>query len=1003
MLLILDDAAEARRLLELVGETASDGVTLVHEREWHSALARAAAEDFDAVLIDLTAPGSDLDEVLARILSVAPDLPIVVLTDLDDEERALRAIPRGAQDYLVKDGITGRRLVHAVRYAVERRRIERRMQETLEGFRTLIEASFSGVVMHVEGRVVEASADFARTFGYGLDEVIGKTVMELVAPESRSLVGRMIGVDAEEPYEFVGLKADGTRFPAEVIGRTLPSSAHKARVAAVRDLSQRKRAEQHMEGLTLAVAQSPAAVVITDMDARIEYVNPRFTEITGYTLDEVMGQNPRILKSGRTPDEVYQSLWAALAAGKAWRGEFQNRRKNGESYWVAASISPLRDSAGSVIKYVAVEQDVTERKRAEEELREREQRLSSVYDTVGDVIYHLAVEPDGEYRFVSVNSAFTRITGIPADEVIGKLVNDIIPEPSLSAVLARYAEAIRERKTVRWEETSMYPTGTLTGEVSVAPVVDKTGQATHLVGAVHDVTARKRGEEALRESDERFRQVTEHIKEAFYLLDLETRSPLYVSPVWAEIWGRDMRDAYDPDVWYEAIHPEDQAGVQADTEAVARGESSVSMFRVIRPNETVRWVRGRAFPVRDNQGKVYRLVGVAEDITEQRSLEAQFRQAQKMEAVGRLAGGVAHDFNNLLTAIAGYADFVTQSLPVDDPVQLDVDEIRKAGARATALTRQLLAFSRQQVLEPRVLGLNELVRGLEHMLQRLLGEDIDLVTALGEDTGNVKADPGQLEQVIVNLAVNARDAMPDGGKLTIETALVEMHESHEQEFAAMPPGRYALLAVSDTGVGMDESTRSQIFEPFFTTKGPGKGTGLGLSTVYGIVSQSGGFVSVYSEPGHGSTFKVYLLQVEQRAASGADSEQVAARGGVEVVLLVEDEAAVRTLTEKVLRRFGYEVLAAANGEEALLLCERHQARIQLLVTDVVMPGMSGAELAERVRGHCPGAAVLFMSGYTDRAAERQRLVEPGTAFLQKPFSPETLARKVRQVLDEASE
>ncbi|HEY2954203.1 MAG TPA: response regulator [Candidatus Eisenbacteria bacterium] len=406
-------------------------------------------------------------------------------------------------------------------------------------------------------------------------------------------------------------------------------------------------------------------------------------------------------------------------------------------------------------------------------------------------------------------------------------------------------------------------------------------------------------------------------------------------------------------------------------------------------------------PIQDVQGRKLGAVVVLQDVTERRKLEEQFRQSQKMEAIGRLAGGVAHDFNNLLTAIIGYSQMLISRLRPGDPACRDAEEIERAGTRAASLTRHLLAFSRQQVMRPRVLDLNAVLTDMEMMLRRLIGEDIDFLVVPGTGMAHVNADPGQIEQVIVNLAVNARDAMPRGGKLTMETTNAKLDEAYTRTRPGLAPGQYVMLAVTDTGVGMAAEIQSRIFEPFFTTKEVGKGTGLGLSTVHGIIQQSAGHVEVYSEPGRGSCFKLYLPAVqepvEQSPEAGPPSRP---EGGVENVLLAEDDELVRSVVSQTLRQSGYTVVETHDGLEALHHCERAGVEIDLLVTDVTMPVMSGVDLSKRVAALRPGIKVLYTSGYADQALVHQELLAPGTAFLQKPFTPDALLRKVREVLDQ---
>src|SRR3989454_2815827 len=396
---------------------------------------------------------------------------------------------------------------------------------------------------------------------------------------------------------------------------------------------------------------------------------------------------------------------------------------------------------------------------------------------------------------------------------------------------------------------------------------------------------------------------------------------------------------------------------------------------------------------------VKRALQEAQEKAERKQLEQQLRQAQKMEAIGQLTGGIAHDFNNMLTVILGYSELLLKSLPTDAPLRDDVEQVKEAGERASLLTKQLLAFSRKQVLQPKVLDLNTVLTNMDRMLQRLIGEDIALVAVPAPGLWHVYADPSQIEQVMMNLAVNARDAMPNGGKLTIETANVQLDDAYAHQHGPVQPGSYVMLAVSDTGCGMDRETQARIFEPFFTTKEPGKGTGLGLSTVYGIVKQSGGYVWVYSEVGRGTAFKIYLPRGEG-AVETVEPGVAPARTvrGSEMILLVEDDRAVRVLARSTLQAHGYTVLEAHHGKHALQVYEQHAGPIHLLVTDVVMPEMSGRELADRLKPSRPNMKVLFMSGYTDKAIVHHGELDPGAAFLQKPFTPDALARKVREVL-----
>jgi len=546
-------------------------------------------------------------------------------------------------------------------------------------------------------------------------------------------------------------------------------------------------------------------------------------------------------------------------------------------------------------------------------------------------------------------------------------------------------------------------------EENARAACDAEGRVLFYEGSFQDITERKRAEESLRESGEKLKELFDEAPVGYHEVDTEGHIT-QINRTELEMLGCTAEEVLGQFVWKFIVEKESRKAVAAKL----AGEISLSKAF----ERTYRRKDGTTFPaliedrlLRDSEGRIIGIRSTIQDISDRKraeqekaSLEEQLRQSQKMEAIGQLAGGIAHDFNNLLTIIKGYSQLSLIKLKEGDPLKGDIEEVKKATDRAADLIRQLLAFSRRQVMEMRVLDLNILLQNLDKMLRRVIGEDIELVTLLAEDLGRVKTDPGQIEQVILNLAVNARDAMPSGGKLTIETANVELDGAYARRHVAVTPGRYVMLAVSDTGVGMTPEVRDRVFEPFFTTKEKGKGTGLGLSTVYGIVKQSEGNIWIYSEPGHGTTFKIYLPCVEEpleEARRKRVKEELP--HGSETILVVEDEEKVRKLAVQILERQGYRVLEAAHGDDALQLWgQQKNGPIHLMVADVVMPGMSGRELARYLEPLHPEMKVLYMSGYTDNAIVHHGILEKGLDFIQKPFTIEGLINKVREVLDRDS-
>jgi PAS domain S-box-containing protein len=849
--------------------------------------------------------------------------------------------------------------------------------------------SINGILLETPVRLgVGTKLDLSFTLPGGAAEVhvLGQVMREVASGEGRW----------QDGVKFLILRGDAREHIAAFIEASVRIPGEPVVPPGEAELPEREQWETELrasEARKSAILETALDAVITmDPEGRIVEFNRAAEEMFGYERAEIMG---RTVADTIVPDELRESHHRGLArylvTGEATvigkRVELVGRRADGSQFPVELAITTVQLDRRRL--FTAYLRDITARKRAEDALRSSEERFRALVENSSDGI--CLVDRNAVILYSSASSV--RVLGWPTDARKGRPAFDFVHPDDADRFRAFFAECLATTGTpVTIEVRGLHQDGgwRLVEVVAANHLEDPAVEA--VVVNFRDVTQRRRAEDSVREAARQFRAVFDGALDAMVIADDEGRY-VEVNAAACGLYGLSRSALLGHWIGDYAAPGVDAAQIWSAFRREGRGKGEM---RIIRPDGRVRELEFAASAdfLPGSHLAVFR------DITQRRQLEEQLRQAQKIEAVGRLAGGVAHDFNNLLNVITGYGQMVFRRL-ADGPEREKTKAILQAADRAAALTRQLLAFSRKQVLEPKVLDLNAVVAGMDEMLRRLIGEDIVLNAQLAPELGCTKADPGQIEQVLMNLVVNARDAMPRGGQLTLETANAEMDEAYVRDHLGARPGRYVMLAVCDTGLGMDAETQKHIFEPFFTTKEKGKGTGLGLATVYGIVKQSEGYIWVDSAPGVGTTVRVFLPWVEaepppEEPRRPAVPEELPR--ATETVLLVEDEEMVRRMTREVLEGAGYRVLEASSGFEALRVSAGHAGRLDLIVTDVVMPGMSGRELAERLAPSRPGMKVLYMSGHTDDAIFHHGVTQAGTGFLQKPFTPDALERRVRALL-----
>jgi two-component system, cell cycle sensor histidine kinase and response regulator CckA len=779
-------------------------------------------------------------------------------------------------------------------------------------------------------------------------------------------------------------------------------------VGGVIDITERKRGEEEQQKLVSIIENSFDLIGIADLDGNLLYLNAAGRSLVGLdSLEDVRNQSVRTFHLEEDYRTFETTIFPSIMQFGRWTGETAYRNfKTGASVPVEMSAFMIRNqSTGQPIALANISRDITERKRVEAALRESRNLLQTIFDTIPARIFW----KDRELRYLGCNRPFAFDAGVHSpDEITGK--DDYQMGWREQAELYRSDDRkVLETGTpkLNYEEPQTTPDGRrIWLRTNKVPLKNADGTIWGVLGTYEDITEYKKAEVSLLQAA----LIVENSPVMLFRwkaaegwpIVLVSQNVLQLGYTPEELLKESKRFA-------SMVHPDDLERIAQEVQTYTA--SGIDRFhqeyRIFAKDGQVRWIDDRTVVERDDTGRVTHYQGIVVDITDQKlaeqereKLQSQLNHAQRMESIGRLAGGVAHDFNNMLSVILGYATMMKGKLSGTDPLMQYLQEIEYAAVRSRDLTSQLLAFSRKQVIDPKVVNLNNLIKSMQNALTRMIGEDVELRVIFAERLWNIKIDPMQVDQIIMNLAVNARDAMPNGGSLTIETANVQLDEAYCRQHAGSRPGSFVLLTVSDNGSGMSKEIQSHIFEPFFTTKEFGKGTGLGLATVYGIVRQNDGFINVYSEVGQGTSFKIYLPRtVEETALAGAPSPVAAAApAGAGTILLVEDDAMVRELALLLLKTLGYSVLVANSPAHALSLCERKELAIELLMTDVVMPGMNGKELFRKVSAIRPGIKVLFMSGYTANVIAHHGVLDEGIKFIQKPFSIDDLAQKVQDAI-----
>ena len=972
------------------------------------ALEKVEALKPDLVLMDIVLKGSVDGVEAAERIRTTFDIPVVYLTAYADEHTLQRAKVTEPFGYILKP-FEERELHTTIEVALYKHKMERHIKESQHWLATTLKSISDGVITtNTQGHVTFLNVNAEALSGWKESEALGKDLREIFSirdSEGAALPGSPWLKSLQEglvvgPASHLLISRGNTTIPVDYSAAPIRDERGNVSgmVLAFRDVTDRKKAEvllrRERETFFAILQKAPYGVILFEKTGKYLYVNPQFTLITGYSVKDIPTGRDWFHKA--YPNAAYRKkavrTWVDDAAkGKPVDRTFSVHCKNGQVREIEMRTTILDDG-----RIILTASDITERKLAEEALRASEEKYRELVQNANSIILRRDVA--GNITFF--NEFAQKFFGFTEDEMLGKnVIGTIVPEKdSLGKSLAAMIKdvGLRPEKYSTNENENMLRSGERVWiSWTNRPILDAEGNVREILCVGNDVTERRRAEEALRLQA----QIIEQIHDSVISTDLDGHITIWNKGA-ERLYGYTREEAIGKHG--SLIYPEDQWQFLQETvigPLRAAGSYEVEVRNKRRSGEEFR-VHLSLSVLRDASGAITGIIGYHMDVTEHRKLEEQLRHSQKMEAIGQLAGGIAHDFNNILTAVIGYANLLQMRLGDGNQLRSYVDQIIASSERAANLTQSLLAFGRKQILDPKAITVNEIIKSMEKLLARLISEDIELKIHFAEKDLTVFADAAQMGQVLMNLVTNARDAMPDGGALTISTGLVQLDSEFVKRHGYGKPGMYGLISVSDTGVGMNEKTRQRVFEPFFTTKEVGKGTGLGLAIVYGIVKQHNGFVNVYSELGQGSTLKVYLPLI--RSAYGEEKEAPLSPpvGGKETILVAEDDAEVRRLTKNVLEEFGYTVVEAVDGEDAISKFLKHKRKVDLVMLDVVMPRKNGKEVYQYVRKIRPDVKALFTSGYTADVIHEKGVLDEGLNFISKPAAPSELLRKIRDVLDQ---